>query len=261
MIIMAQKFFILGTGLSGTHFLGNSLKKISNIVSYHEIHPLMAKAGARYIRLNHKTFRHARIRNYLPLEFIYRYKFKLTRLPKIPFGKDKIFVEANSALGRVIPIVRSAFPDSKIVHIIRDPRSFVRSAICRGWFMNKNLFTPLNGIYTGDFTKREWFLLTPFARASWAWLRQHRMVQENNPDLVLDFDDIFKGEHTGFLKLLNFIKPDAEIGDLETFFVRKDRPTRFKVIPSYSEWEPEWQKQIEEAVEVYDSGDLFKSYT
>ncbi|MCF8023722.1 MAG: hypothetical protein K9L17_13680 [Clostridiales bacterium] len=248
---MVEKYFIVSTGLTGTHFFGNALNTFSAITSYQEPSPDMGKEGSRYIRWKNNTFRNGRLRNYFPFYHYYYLKFKWTRKRLMPSSDSKIYVEANCCLTRIIEIVKTAFPEAKIIQVVRDPRTYIRSAIDRGWFLDNALLDDLNPYYTGEMERSEWFQMTPFERASWSWRRQNEMILSHEPELILKFKDIFKNDHTGFKCLLRFIKPKLDLPDFLELFSSKNRPTKFHILPPFPDWKEEWKKQILDSVEDF----------
>jgi len=103
---------------------------------------------------------------------------------------------------------------------------------------------------TGEMSKSEWFSWTPFEKANWYYLNINKLLDDHDPDLWVEFQSIFKGEHKGFDAILE------QLDIFESFqnkiFDRKINKS-MKIIPPYNEWKNSWKEQILESLQWYES--------
>lgn len=144
----------------------------------------VAKSGFRHealrcLRWRNGTLRKSRLRHHLPLGAYYGSKYSLSRRWAMR-GRGKHFLEVNNYLFPMLPEVSSAFPKARLVHIIRDPRTFLVSAMNRGWFLSVH-GEWMGAPDLGEMTRTEWRALAPHQQLSWYWLRTNRSSSRPGP--------------------------------------------------------------------------------
>jgi len=92
------------------------------------------------------------------------------------------YVEANSLIGGLVRPLLDAFPDSIVVQVVRDPRTYVRSALDWGQyrFAGRALnLVPYRRLAAPHFRPRsirarlDWALRDQFERLCWTWTAQN----------------------------------------------------------------------------------------
>lgn len=119
---LKRPIFIVGSGRSGTTFLGSCIGQISEI-SYH-LEPVIVKAAARYIYTNQWS--------YMTAKWFYRTLYAW--LMRIHLDTDLRFAEKTPRNSFIIPFLYQAFPDAQFVHIIRDGRDVTVSLLEKPWY-------------------------------------------------------------------------------------------------------------------------------
>ncbi len=247
---MTEMVFLLSTGRSGTKFLGEKLNQFDGVSAVHEPKPLRHRHVSRYLRRKHGTFRHMKIRNWLPYAWWYRQLFRWSRTWKTWFLNANYYVEANMYLTGFLPEVVKVFPGAKLVQVVRDPRDFAESALNRGMFLRRDLTSKrVTSYYVGDTSKGEWSDMTPVERIDWYWRYCNREIENQDPDLFLTFSSIFQSPHEGFRRFAEFLDISNPVE--EDLFEEKVNPTEQKLITPFEEWDPSWQEQLEPAVNMY----------
>lgn len=114
--------FIVSTGRTGTKFLANLLGKYEETLAVHE--PFARNGMKEGWKLVHNLYDEKYFINIL----------KKNR-EKNFFENNNLYVESNPEISFYVNYILKAFPESKIIHIIRDGRDVVRS-----WF-NRSIYT------------------------------------------------------------------------------------------------------------------------
>lgn len=114
--------FIIGSGRSGTTFLGSCLGELPEY-SYH-FEPVITKASARYIYEKQWSVESA-------MRF---YRMTYSWLMRLHFDADLTFAEKTPRNSFIIPFLHKTFPDAKFVHIIRDGKDVALSLLKKPWY-------------------------------------------------------------------------------------------------------------------------------
>ncbi|EAZ90591.1 sulfotransferase family protein [Crocosphaera chwakensis] len=117
-----KPIFIVGSGRSGTTFLGSCIGKIPEI-SYH-VEPIVIKAAARYVYTN----------QWSNLKAKWFYRTLYAWLMRIHFDTDLRLAEKTPRNSFIIPFLYKIFPDAQFVHIIRDGRDVTVSLLEKPWY-------------------------------------------------------------------------------------------------------------------------------
>ena len=142
------------------------------------------------------------------------------------------------------------YPSLKIIHIVRDPRDYIRSHI--NWSRSRvksfiaNYLTPFwqpVGYLLSDMSWADWFNLNRKEKYAWIWLFKNRYIQQievsETPYLRVRFEDLFNSENPGSVlsSILDFI--DVRVTeDLNQYFDNTINASKVNI----QSW-PTWNRQ------------------
>ncbi|MFW9773018.1 MAG: sulfotransferase domain-containing protein [Candidatus Thorarchaeota archaeon] len=230
--------FIVSTGRTGTKFLVYLLNNLFNDIDV----------------------RHEPEINFLKL----RYRFEVGKISlenatqeflKLRYNlynnvQEATYIESNPYLSTLIPIIKKIFSDYRIIHIVRDGREWLRSAMSRGiqesfvfktslplvdvlrmipintdWYRKLNLLR-INNImkdiwriraidFKDDPYRDLWNHMSQLERFAWKWQKINRFIQEaikdDNKAMIIHFEDLFKQNYSGIQKILDFFELDYSL--------------------------------------------------
>jgi hypothetical protein len=202
--------FVLSTGRCGTKFLSELLNNFNNIKAYHEAKPHMELFCNDIFYYNKK--------NYNDLIFIFNSIRYILILDS--YIKNKIYFESNHALTFFAYAIKNCFNNAKFIHIIRDPRTFVRSAFIRDWYTDSSIWDVGRLMMEN---KKIWNKLDRIEKISWLWYTTNQYIEnfkESNKGHVLihtiKFEELFNDSN----KLLNLVK-FIGVNNVSTDFIKK----------------------------------------
>ena len=219
---LSQKpcIFLSSTGRTGTRFFGETLSKmIDDSVSVHEPDTTrvseprawiekMAKFGVGkmlwgqyrecYSLGKLSTTRHRGLTN----DGKARRYVTDNRFEYIEHFRKNIYIESNHLLYGVIDLVTELFPNSKVIWIIRDPRSWVRSALSAGayhlygiWDWDSINLSIRAYNFPDDPDRNRWKKMSKFEKYCWYYARVNYRAFElmkKVPDFkIFRFEDLF----------------------------------------------------------------------
>lgn len=139
------------------------------------------------------------------------------RLNRIRSGA---YIESNPFLHGCLDIFDQVFDNVRVVHVVRHPVDFIRSAIkhgsfsdikglgrrfCPYWTLKPEHYEPESG--------RKWRLMAPEERLAWRWSRINGEL-ERGAELFgeryirLRFEDLFDAQSSGLVELTNWLDLD-----------------------------------------------------
>lgn len=265
--------FIVSTGRTATAFFGETMSQmIEGCTSRHEAdvlglgrpHEWIAKvrefglfhmtAGKLLPRYSLRTLGVARRSGRLPDAKIVEYLRQLRKDILTRVSSD-VYLEANNQYSAFLDLLPVAFPNSRLVYIIRDPRSWVSSWLSmrfpfyswrdvRSWFKNGRL-NPRH--IPGDPALAQWRCMTPFEKLCWAWARENAYALEcarkTAAAQIVRYEDLFdeKTSHRTFIQILEFItnfpggeKPRWTLKP--ELLLRRFNLAKGKPFPHWTEW-------------------------
>ncbi|MBC7814993.1 MAG: hypothetical protein H7175_27795 [Burkholderiales bacterium] len=162
-------FFIVSTGRSGTETIAELLSRSPDCVCLHEPEPRLIAEATQYL---YGEMPHAAM-------------IDLLRQSRPPTLDGKEYGESAYKLTFVMPALREAFPDAKLVWLIRDGRAVVES-----FYTPRRYYHPLRHnvdweIYrpsadkVGEMSSREWAGLSRFEKCCWFWSYQNRLIEQH----------------------------------------------------------------------------------
>jgi len=226
-----QMAFIFSTGRTGTDFFTTLFnEQVSNAWSLHEPNPAFRARSYQLVSRAPNLYK--------------KLYFKIPRQWRHRKHPEKWYVETNYHLFAAIPLIRSTFPAGKLVHIVRDGRKVVTSWLNRYRYITNDHITPYD--LTQNPARASWKQWNPLQKLSWYWKTVNEMVESQDPDLWLKFENIFQGpEHKDLFTLLEHLPgidyDEAEIKALAGQSVNKNS---IKFFPDYEGWPQFWKDQF-----------------
>ena len=125
-----KKTFIVSTGRTGTQFLAHFFSEnCAKVKSVHEPYP------SRRFRILSNMYRVGKIKkSSIILAFKHSRKYILKDNPNYDH-----YIESNNFLYGFTGVLNEIIKDAKIIHIIRDPRDYIKSHLNHGVFKGKKL--------------------------------------------------------------------------------------------------------------------------
>jgi hypothetical protein len=209
---------------------------------YHE-------AGERSRLIN--IFTNAHLGGLFPKRFLV-WMWRITIAPGLHSCSKDYYIDSNNHLYGLVPLMPELYPNLKVIHIVRDPRSYVRSHL--NWARHRsksfiaNYLVPFwqpNAFLLRDMTLFQWFKASRFERFAWIWDFKNRLIsrleETEVPYLRVRFEDFF-GSSTPEMhlnRILRFIGL-PEVSGINERFSRPVNPNEGQSFPAWPEWSP-WQ--------------------
>lgn len=180
-------FFVLNAGRSGSRTLATVLSQSPTCTCLHEPYPQLIAESVRY--------RYGEITSDALVDIL-----RETRgLP----DRHQTYGECANRLSLLVPVLRQAFPDARFVHLVRDGRDFVSSAVQRGWYgtAENDPATQrsewqqwrLSGDRAGAVDSHHWAAMGQFERVCWLWTYTHEILMEDLegcPSMLLRIEEL-----------------------------------------------------------------------
>lgn len=192
--------FILSTGRTGTQFFSSYLtESCHDILCLHE-----PKPSRRF-----KWYSNFYLNNQLSSEFIAKQYLKCRKkvIQRTDFSR---YVESSNFMFGTIPAIEKVAPELSVIHLVREPLSYIRS------HLNKGFWSGIKGVTARNIPG--WLeFLEPEIRnsgdpvmilaARWIYVNQviHN-YQEKYPYLLIRFEDLFSSNIDTGTETLNRIR-------------------------------------------------------
>jgi len=231
--------FITSTGRTGTKFLAKFLDNLDEIYSIHEPDPNFRKLSINYAK---GKYSFNRAKNEIEIN-----RRALCR--KVKREESRMYVESNPRLFSLIKPLKEVFIEPYIIHIVRDGRDFVRSAMSRpyGAFYSKGDTKPrlkANDFPDDDYYDK-WNDLSVFEKICWYWKKRDEIIYLDMKDysngLTIRFEDIFKriNDYQSVKEICDFLELEDEkaISIFKSMQENKINKTKQYSIPHWKEWD------------------------
>ncbi len=238
--------FVLSTGRCGTKFIAKVLKKSERLNAFHEPVPELIYYS-RYAYENQDKLRELKlIIDSSRFEYIMH-----------SFLNKKIYFESNNRLTFFANQLEQLFPNAKFIHLIRNPKDFVRSGIRRNWYSGNNLWdmgriTPKNSLI-------EWENMNLISKVAWVWNETNSFIEDfkgkidENKILTIKSEDMFN-DIEFIKKIFEFIGipliyNDNELKELIEKPVNKQTANEF---PYYEDWNISQKISLKKYINIAD---------
>jgi sulfotransferase family protein len=197
--------FVVGSPRSGTTFLAGALGSLPGFVDLGEVPPLKAAVPELVALPSREAAR--RLRRILTVA---------RRLGLVGAVRG---VEQTPELAHLVDVLPIAYPESRIVHLVRDGRDVVCSLLAKPWLRPDQSRTDDAGISYGSYARfwveserrKEFETVSDAGRAAWAWRRYvtaARSVQA--PVLELRYEQIAKEPDLVAEELASYLDAPAD---------------------------------------------------
>lgn len=126
---------------------------------------------------------------------------------------NRPLIESNPHLCCLVPVILRLYPDTVIIHVVRNPDTFVYSYINHGafhglkgflgrlipfWFIHPERMEPAQGVY--------WSQLDPVSASAWRWVILNRVIRESlqrtsTRTLCIRYEDLFSDSTTQWKRI------------------------------------------------------------
>ncbi len=242
-----QPIFILSSGRTATQFMAKYFGSFDNVTALHEPKP------SRILRMWSMAYFEGKVSDEVMAQVLYAKRKKMLLAVNTP-----IYLESNPYLGGFSKALRQVFDDPVIIHVVRDPRDFVRSSMNHGnSFGIKLLFNKYVPFWYANIEKVLGIKqkLPIHQKAAGYWKIVNRSIETLNKNYknyyLFRFEDIFDDKQTGLNKIADIIgvkkaaKPNAR---------NKTAPTnesRHNVVAGWQDWNKAERKTINRLCQPY----------
>ncbi len=175
--------FVLSTGRCGTHLLTKLLSKHKKLDVYHEPTPQL-------IYYSKYAFENTRMKKDELKLLVDGARYEYIRNSYL---LDLHFVETNNRITFFAHQLAELYPNSKFIHLVRNPISFVKSGLNRDWYTGRNAHDE------GRIKKNDdqWNSFSASQKVAWLWENTNRFVEEfknavdDNRHLTIRSEDLF----------------------------------------------------------------------
>jgi hypothetical protein len=206
--------FVLSTGRVGTKFLTVLLGRSHNIRSYHESVPRME------LFCNDIYYGRSDLEKLSMVFNAARYDLILNA-----YISNKIYFESNHALTFFAYAIQKIYKKAKFIHIIRNPETFVRSALIKDWYERKGIWDA-GRVKVKD--QNIWNGMDQIEKISWLWNTTNQFIEEFKNDnlgknniFTIKLEELFcdLDKLTSLVKFVGAEKNDEEF--IKKFMGRK----------------------------------------
>ncbi len=242
-----QTIVLLSTGRTGTMFFAKIFREhFPGANAYHE-----ADERSRLVNILTNIHLAGWASENLPL-----WAWRRAIQPALESCEKDFYIDSNNHLYGLVPRNPKLYPNLKVIHIVRDPRSYVRSHI--NWARHRkrsfiaNYLVPFwqpNAFLMNEMDWISWARASQLERFAWIWEFKNRLIESvaetKTPYLRVKFEDFFgsPAPEQAFGRLLAFIGL-SEITDLSSAFTQRVNPNQGRSFPSWEYWTPQQCRQV-----------------
>jgi hypothetical protein len=249
---------IISTGRTGTKFFAKLFSEIfEGVDARHEPFPDLFDLAVAYIRSNSP-----------PSKILAKFQRSREHICEEVHRKGaKVYIEANNNLAWLAPFARKTFENCKIVHVIRDPREYLRSHYSKlVWSIERDgQMVPFMSEKDGrhrisalDFSDDSycdlWHKMSRFEKICWYWVKKNRVIRNalagNEQAITIKYEDIFDRNlgYKGLWQIVDFLNLNAKLlmnmEEVEKNMIRKSNVTKNYLIGKWPDWSPEQREQF-----------------
>ena len=222
--------YFASTGRTGTDFFTKLFNDVvENCWSLHEPRPAFRRKASKLISR--------------PYSFFDCAYFKIPRIYRHLRRKEEWYVETNYHLFAAIPLIRKAFPESLVFHLVRDGRDVTTSWLNRFRYITNDHIVPVD--IPGDKAREYWETWNPLQKLAWYWKTVNNHILTTPSDLMVKFEDIFQGEKKGCFQILDMFEGiEYRRERVMERLSEKVNENKRDFFPKYQEWPDKWKEQF-----------------
>jgi hypothetical protein len=195
--------FVVGCPRSGTTFLAGAIGSLPGFVDLGEVAPVKAAVPDLVQRPTEEAARQLRR--------------TLAIARRVGLVGTVRCVEQTPEMAHLVDAAALAFPDARIVHIVRDGRDVACSLIARGWLSAARAGADDAGVEYGAYTRfwveperaAEFGEVSDARRAAWAWRRYVSAAQSASSAIYeLRYEDLVADPDAAAPGLANYLDVD-----------------------------------------------------
>ncbi|HLC17243.1 MAG TPA: sulfotransferase [Thermodesulfovibrionia bacterium] len=159
--------FVLSTGRTGTKTLANLLSLSPDIAAFHEPVPKLVKASFdAFMQADKSLAEHwGSLVMYARDDYIFNANLH-----------GKLYIETNNRLTYLASALARAFPDSRFIHLHRNPFEVIYSALRRQWYENHPWDFARIMPRQGDPFAESWNTMTALEKNAWYWAKVNELI-------------------------------------------------------------------------------------
>lgn len=227
--------FIVSSGRTGTKFIADYFNHFDGVVAVHEPKP------SRILRMWTTAKLEGKVNDADLSSVLYKKRERLSR--------TNVYIESNPYLSGFINSFDEVFESSTVIHIVRDPRDYVKSAVNHGNYGGiKNFFNRYVPYWYPDVAKIVGIKnkLNPTMRVACYWkvvnefLSKEGLKSKNYH--LLKFEDVFDDSGSGLRQLEKLIGIEDSSSRVSLDRINK---SKHNAIESWQEWSPSECQQMD----------------
>ncbi len=195
--------FVLSTGRVGTQTLAALFGLAANVFAYHEPKPKLYGLSKLSYEYSDDTL----------ISTVLQEAFLTTRKELLNYSLDcgRGYIETSPQTTFLVPVILEVIPNVRFLHIVRNPRDVVRSAMRRKWYeghsADQTRIVPLSD----SEENQQWQKFSAFQKNLWLWHETNRWILKFTSNLPADrtllvhSEDIFNGNEGVLQKLYTFV--------------------------------------------------------
>ena len=167
--------FVLGTGRSGSTSIVNILNQHPDCKAFHEdIRQLIRLSTQLAYKKNNGKVEEE-------LNNIFN-----TKVWNASDGQ--LIVHSDQRLWNFVPFLSEYFPNSKFLHLVREPKATIKSMVARNWYQKDEYFKfnqnqwamyRLQGNQVGDIELQAWDKMSNLEKCTWYWYYINQNIQKD----------------------------------------------------------------------------------
>ena len=231
--------FVIGTGRTGTRFL-------SSFFDRHCPDCLAVQEPSHRIKLLSNLYLSGKVRQKTLVDHLSSFKKKVDN--KLDKKDENVYMQADAWLIGFAGVLNKVFPKPYVIHIVRDPLTYIPSILNRyyketvqGFLRDVIPYWKLRGDKTGDISSRRWKKLSPEEKMAWQW-RKHNSYIDSCSSLYkrflrLKYENMYRGKDPGLKRMVDFcgLKLDMKDEALKKAAAKKLNTAEQKFPPA-SRW-------------------------
>lgn len=177
--------------------------------------------------------------------FLKRYKGRID--DKLAGKGCDTYVQIDPWLIGFVGILDKVFAGPYIIHIVRDPLTYIPSILNRyyketvkGFLRDVIPYWKLRGDKTGDYSSRTWHKMSYEERMAWHWVKHNDFIESEKHKmsrfLTIKYEDVFDDNNSGLINMLQFCGFETTEDQLTHDKMRRKINIARQNFPESSEW-------------------------